>query len=135
MRNTYLTDKFLDKRDLLNEHALQSWAIKKIRNKRTFISLHFTANNAIVKKGDIQLLIDRETAKKLTEIFNKEFEFDEIYKSIYKKYWSNIIEMAKPINAEIKLIDKIISIEGLRYWGDLLNIRTFYKILNKYENK
>ena len=110
---------------------MQLLGVTKDKNDRKIINLDFVDNGG--NTASSSLFIDRQIAKSLVDILNKEFELDEVYKSMYKNNCSPI-ELNRRINAEIELIDTIIYVEGLEYWGDLLNIRTFFRILHKYEN-
>ena len=124
------SDNFKDSKSNSNK-KLQLFNITKDKNNRKIINLDIVDNGG--NPASLDFFIDRQAAKSLVDILNKEFELDEVYKSMYRKNY-NFMDINRRIESEIELIDTIIYVEGLEYWGDLLNIRAFFRILHKYES-
>lgn len=122
--------------DVKNSKKSQFWSIKDLDNTKKSVVLVIQSMKDSESDNDFKFVIDRKTAKSIVEVLNKKFELDEVYKSIYRNAVGVVgYDIFRFIRGEIKLIDRIIEKEGLDYWGDLLDISTFYKIYVKYKNR
>lgn len=117
------------------DYFLQSVNVETDENNSKKVK--FILSNNDKDKNSISFYIDKQTAKMLVEKISKEFVFDETYKSIFADYFKGIEHGIPPrfIRLKIDLINRIIKREGLKSWEDLLNIRNYYRIYRKYEDR